>query len=102
MENGVRGEEFQLFPLMNSIVIMDNAKIHHGYGVVHLLERLGVLVFYLPPYSPNFNPIEELFSKNKSYLRATEHQPLETLLLMAFSSITVTDCISWINHAGYE
>ena len=119
VEDGVDGDEFQKFleeklsavllPFNgsnpNSIVIMDNASIHHVDGVVALLETLGVLVFYLPPYSPELNPIEELFSKVKSYLKATEHhlnETLETLLLMAFFSITVNDCISWINHAGYK
>ena len=89
----------------NSIVIMGNVSIHHVNGVVVLLETLGVLVFYLLPYSPELNPIEELFSKVKPYLKATENhlnETLETLLLMAFSSITVNDCISWINHAGYK
>ena len=84
---------------------MGNVSIHHVNGVVVLLETLGVLVFYLLPYSPELNPIEELFSKVKPYLKATENhlnETLETLLLMAFSSITVNDCISWINHAGYK
>ena len=77
VEDGVDGDKFQKFleeklsavllPFngsnTNSIVIMDNASIHHVDGVVALLETLGVLVFYLPPYSPELNPIEELFSK---------------------------------------
>ena len=40
----------------NSIIIMDNATIHHVHGVVELLESLGVLVYFLPPYSPDLNP----------------------------------------------
>ena len=118
VEDGVDGDEFQKFleeklsavllPFngsnTNSIVIMDNASIHHVNGVVALLETLGILVFSLLPYSPELNPIEELFSKVKSYSKATEHldETLETSLLMAFSSITVNDCISWNNHAGYK
>lgn len=118
VEGGVSGDVFKTFleeklsPVLqpfnganpNSIIIMDNATIHHVDGVVELLESLGVLVYFLPPYSPDLNPIEELFSKIKSYLRANEHtihKDLETLLLMAFSSVTAGDCQGWIRHAGY-
>ena len=79
----------------NSIIIMDNAAIHHVDGVVELLESLGVLVYFLPPYSLDII---------KSYLQANEHtihENLETLLLMAFSSVTAGDCRGWIRHAGY-
>ena len=47
----------------NSILIMDNALIHHAQDVVQLLESLGVLVYFLPPYSPVYNPNEELFPR---------------------------------------
>ena len=43
---------------------MDDAAIHHMNGVCKILEDLGVLVYYLPPYSPDLNPIEELFAKS--------------------------------------
>ena len=117
VEGGVCGDVFKTFleeklsPLLhpfngtnpNSIIVMDNAAIHHVDGVVELLENLGVLIYFLSPYSPDLNPIEELFSKVKSSLRANEHihEDLETLLLMAFSSVTPEDCQGWIRHAGY-
>ena len=89
----------------HSIVVMDNASIHHVQHVVQTLEGLGVLVYFLPPYSPDHNPIEEAFSKVKYWLKANEHtmqhEDLETLLVMAFSSVTINDCIGWIQHAGY-
>ena len=62
---------------------MDNAAIHHVDEVVDLLEKLGVLIYYLPPYSPDINPIEELFAKVKSNLKANEHllsENLDTLI----------------------
>ena len=119
VEGGVNGDVFKTFleeklsPVLqpfngvnpNSIIIMDNATIHHVDGVVELLESLGVLVYFLPPYSPDLNPIEELFSKIKAYLRANEHtihEDLESLLLMAFTSVTAQDCEGWIRHAGYH
>ena len=89
----------------NSVIVMDNASIHHTTEVVQALESLGLLIYFLPPYSPDLNPIEEAFSKVKYILQASElstpHEDLETLLLMAFSEITDTDCIGWMRHAGY-
>ena len=87
----------------HSVIVMDNASIHHVQEVVELVEGLGVLVYFLPPYSPDYNPIEELFSKLKSVLKANEYtcEDFKTQLLMAFSSISVQDCQNWIQHAGY-
>ncbi len=88
----------------HSIVVMDNASIHHVQHVVQTLEGLGVLVYFLPPYSPDLNPIEETFSKVKYWLKANEltmqHEDFETLIVMAFSSVTSSDCRGWIQHAG--
>ena len=55
-----------------SVVILDNASIHHIDGVVDLIESTGALVVFLPPYSPDLNAIEEAFSKLKITLRANE------------------------------
>uniref|UniRef100_A0A1X7VTI6 Tc1-like transposase DDE domain-containing protein n=1 Tax=Amphimedon queenslandica TaxID=400682 RepID=A0A1X7VTI6_AMPQE len=52
-----------------SIIIMDNCSIHHVSGVKQLLEDAGILLFYLPPYSPDLNPFEEAFSSVKYYLK---------------------------------
>ena len=46
----------------HSVVIMDNALIHHVHGVAQLIQSTGALLYYLPPYSPDLNPIEEAFS----------------------------------------
>ena len=53
-------------------MILDNASIHHVEGIVDLIESTGALVEFLPPYSPDLNPIEEAFSKLKSTLKANE------------------------------
>ena len=55
----------------NSVVIMDNCSVHHVAGVEALITEVGALVHYLPPYSPDLNPIEECFSKAKSCLKHT-------------------------------
>ena len=54
----------------NSIVVLDNCSIHHVEEVVELIQSVGALVHFLPPYSPDLNPIEEAFSKVKSIVRA--------------------------------
>ena len=89
-----------------SVVIMDNATIHHVDSIVHTLESLGVLALFLPAYSPDMNPIEEAFAKVKSTMKDNEvlldaGMDLETLILMGFSAITAENCIGWMTHAGY-
>lgn len=89
----------------NSIVIMDNASIHHVDGVVDMISEVGALVHFLPPYSPDFAPIEECFSKVKSLMRSMEMEAqvtddIETVALAAFSAITEEDCKNWIGISG--
>ena len=56
----------------HSIVVLDNCSIHHVDHIVNLIESMGVLVLFLPPYSPDMMPIESAFSKVKSFLKANE------------------------------
>lgn len=88
-----------------SIVIMDNCSIHHIQEVADLFNNTGVLLFFLPPYSPDFNPIELTFSYIKSYLKDHEdimHSiPLKHIIKAAFDSITIAMCNAWITHCGY-
>ena len=86
----------------NSVVILDNCAIHHVEGIAAAIESVGALLLYLPPYSPDFMPIEELFSKVKSSMKAleSEHQTgidLETIILAAFSTAADEDCQQWIS-----
>ena len=55
-----------------SIIIMDNCAIHHVPDVTDLIQQTGALIYWLPPYSPDLNPIEEAFSKVKAVMRAME------------------------------
>lgn len=55
-----------------SVVIMDNESIHHVDDAIKLIEDTGALVHFLPPYSPDLNPIEEAFSKLKYFLKAND------------------------------
>ena len=97
----------QPFPAPASILIMDNCSIHHIQEVTDILQQAGILVIFLPPYSPDFNPAEELFSYVKYYLK--DHDEIlqycsnsKDILKSAFDSVTVEQCIKWIAHAGYN
>jgi hypothetical protein len=57
------------YPENNSVIVMDNAKIHHDGELIALLEELGCRVIFLPPYSPDYNPIETAFSTIKAWIR---------------------------------
>lgn len=57
------------FPGPQSVIILDNARIHHGDKILELTRPLGVRLEFLPPYSPDLNPIEEAFSKIKQFIR---------------------------------
>ena len=89
-----------------SVVVLDNASIHHLDAVVDLITAAGALVRFLPPYSPDLNPIEEVFSKVKALIKENEAAYQATaepriLLTHVFSSVTCEDCINYIRHAGY-
>jgi len=53
----------------HSVVILDNCSIHHVEGITEMIEEVGALVHFLPPYSPDYNPIEQAFSKVNSTLK---------------------------------
>lgn len=86
------------------VVIMDNLSSHRIAGVSRLLEESGHAYFYLPPYSPDFNPIEHMWSKVKSILRRLEARTYEELLAAmktAILSVTENDCAGFFKHCGY-
>ena len=89
----------------NSIVILDNESIHHAGDSVQLIESIGALVIFLPPYSPDMNPIEEMFSCVK-YLKANEAvlqvtDDIEGSITEAFATISREQCKAWVKDAGY-
>lgn len=90
----------------HSILVMDNCSIHHVGPVLETLRDMGILTLFLPPYSPDMNPIEEMFSYIKYYLKDHEqilqamNDPVP-LLEASFESVTQEKCVGWIKHAGY-
>ena len=88
-------------------LVLDNCRIHHSDEVVALFTFHGVDLLYLPPYSPDFNPIENSFSKFKlmlkrhgEFLNSAGYSDYE-IIDAAFEFITPSDCANWIRHAGY-
>ena len=89
-----------------SVVVLDNASIHHVSSVFETITRVGALVRFLPPYSPDMNPIEEVFAEVKQYLKANDSLYQATtspkqLILGAFLSVSKENCNAYIHHAGY-
>ncbi len=86
------------------VVIMDNLGAHKVKGVKEAIEAHGAKVIYLPPYSPDLNPIEKCWSKIKTYLRAAKartRQALEQALKEALLLVTKKDAQGWFASCGY-
>ena len=87
------------------VVLMDNLNTHKSKRVEKAIEEAGASLIYLPPYSPDLNPIEECWSKVKTYLRSRavrEKSKLQAALKAAFATITHENIKGWFNHAGYN
>ena len=86
------------------VVVMDNLSSHKAAGVKEAIEAAGCRVLYLPPYSPDLNPIENAFSKIKACLKKLAARTVETLgeaLQEAVATITQSDAHGFFRHAGY-
>lgn len=87
------------------IVIMDNLGSHKGAGVRAAIEAAGARLLYLPPYSPDFNPIEKAFSKLKALLRKAAERTVEGLwntIGAVLPAFTPTECANYFAAAGYD
>jgi transposase len=86
------------------IVIMDNLAAHKSKKVEQLIQAKGCQLLFLPSYSPDFSPIEETFSKVKTYLRrvgARTREALQDALSQALLTVTPKDAQGWFRHCGY-
>lgn len=82
---------------------MDNMRSHYVKKVAEVLEKAGVELLYLPPYSPDFNPIEKMWSKINAILRKLKihvYTELLAAIKSAFSRITSEDCHGWFSSTG--
>ena len=91
--------------LAGQIVVMDNLTSHKGPRVREMIEEKGCELLYLPPYSPDFNPIEEAFAKLKALLRKAEGRTREALLEAmgrALDAVTASDARGFFEHRRYH
>ena len=87
------------------IVIMDNVKFHLQSRIRELIESKGSKIIFLPPYSPDLNPIENMWSKIKNTLRKLAPRTpkkFKKSIQIAFEQITEDDLLGWFKHCGYE
>jgi transposase len=113
LDGAINGEIFLayvqqvLLPTLRSgdLVVMDNLSSHKKTGVREAIESVGAKVLYLPPYSPDFNPIEMAFSKFKWLLKSAKERTVEALwktcgkLLDRYQE---TECRNYFRHCGYR
>ena len=88
----------------SDIVVMDNLSSHKDSQAREMIQGAGAMIWDLPPYSPDFNPIEKMWSKVKAFLReakARTEKALFKAIADAMRSITPDDCAGWFKHCGY-
>ena len=86
------------------LVIADNLSAHKAAGVQEAITATGGRRLYLPPYSPDLNPIERCWSKIKTFLRATKartREALDAAIVCALATVTESDARAWFAHSGY-
>jgi transposase len=89
----------------DDVVIMDNLPAHKVHGVREAIEAAGASLVYLPPYSPDFNPIEMAFAKLKAILRAVAARTIVDLwraIAEALKRFTPDECRNYLAAAGYD
>lgn len=87
------------------VVVLDNLGAHKASRIEEVAERRGAQVLWLPPYSPDYSPIEQCWSKIKSYLRGAKARTaaaLDKALAQAIKLVTKADIRGWFKHCGYS
>jgi transposase len=87
------------------VIVLDNLGAHRASRIEEIAASCGAYVLWLPPYSPDFSPIELMWSKVKAYLKkikARTQEELEKAIAEALKTITISDCLNWFRHCGYE
>jgi transposase len=93
----------RLYP--GDVVVLDNLRPHHAPEVRRLIEATGARLMFLPPYSPDFSPIEPCWSFIKHWLRTLKARVADRLkagIVRAFQRVTTRHLTSWFNHCGYQ
>ena len=90
---------------VGDVLVLDNLGAHRASRVEQIAESCGARVIWLPPYSPDFSPIEQMWSKLKTYLKkvkARTREELDRAIADGLKLITESDCRSWFKHCGYQ
>lgn len=109
----INGEAFRLYVETQlaktlkpgDIVILDNLGSHKGAAVRDIVNAAGARLFFLPPYSPDLNPIEQLFAKLKHCMRRAARRSVETVhnaIAQALDAVTPTECRNYVENAAYK
>lgn len=112
LDGPINGEAFKTYvekvlaPTLKpgDLVIMDNLGSHKGHAVRAAIRAAGARLFFLPPYSPDLNPIEQVFSKMKTLLRKADPRSTENTWRAIGSllpNFTTQECANYIRNAGY-
>lgn len=100
------GENFvRLCLKAGDVLVLDNLGAHRASRIEQIAASCGAQVIWLPPYSPDFSPIEQMWSKLKTYLRkvkARTKEELDRAVAEGLQLITESDCRSWFKHCGYK
>lgn len=87
------------------VLVLDNLSAHHASRIEEVAAECGARVIWLSPYSPDFSPIELMWSKIKAAMRAAKartREELERALMAALELVTKADCRGWFGHCGYQ
>ena len=110
IDGAMNGETFRAYveqflaPALahGDIVIMDNLPSHKVAGVREAIEARGASLIYLPPYSPDLNPIEQAFAKLKALLRKAAPRTVELWTVISLSAFSPSECANYLADAGYR
>jgi len=87
------------------VVVLDNLTVHKQAAVRSAIEQVGAQLRFLPPYSPDFNPIEQAFAKLKAFMRATRPRTFDhvcALMAAALGLFAPPECANYLRHCGYR
>ena len=87
------------------VVVLDNLTMHKQPAVQAAIEHVGARIRFLPPYSPDFNPIEQAFAKLKAFLRAARPRSFDQvveLVAIALELFSPAECLNFVRHCGYR
>lgn len=112
IDGPINGERFRVYvtqvlaPTLapGDIVVMDNLGSHKGQAVRQAIRQAGAKLLFLPKYSPDLNPIEQLFAKLKHHLRAVQQRTREALsdaVADILATVTPQECSNYLRHDGY-